>query len=174
VGSIVTRSVCAVIIVCTACGGDDQLEKDLAAASDLAASGPAASVSDVDPCSLVTESEAEQVVGRDLVAPARQGRSCQYLSSSGAPEVIIAFVPATLRNRSEFDRFMRDQVDEVNERLAAQGVGEMTLDVVNGLPEPAYHALALYVYRGGKVLSIAAGDKDREVAIAALALPRWN
>ena len=173
-GSIVTRSVCAAIIVCTACGGDDQLKKDLAAASDLAASGPAASVSDVDPCSLLTESEAEQIIGRELVAPARRGGSCQYMSNSGAPEVNIAFVPATLRNRSEFDRFMRDQVSEVNERLAGKGVGEMTLDVVNGLPEPAYHAGALFIYRGGKVLSISAGDKDREMAIAGLALPRWN
>ena len=128
-----------------------------------------------NPCTLLTEEEAEATLGKELEPPQRRS-DCWYLRKAGKDfsdvELVLGFVPRRLRTEGELDRFMAEQVKDLNENMRKAGGKAFTLQRVGEVGAPAYFLdVGLYVFKGEKVLMISADYPDA-VAIAAKALPR--
>ena len=133
--------------------------------------GPVVSI---DLCTFLTQSEAEEILGKKLQPPERRGRDCWYGSQPGAPDIIISFVAAYPRSRAEFDAFIADQVKTLNKKMKELGAKGFVSEPVKELSDPAYYVdPSLYVYRNNRVLGIFA-ERPQALKIAAKALPRWK
>jgi hypothetical protein len=134
-----------------------------------------------DMCSLLTEQEAEEILGKRLEPPQKQrGGDCWYLNEGGKDfgdvVLILSALPVQMRSRAEFDRFMADQVKKLNEALAKAGAkGEpFTAEPEQGVGAPAYYVdPGLYVLKGARILMIGC-DRPLAVRIASKALPRFQ
>ena len=134
-----------------------------------------------DLCSLITEQEAETILGRRLEPPQKQTNGdCWYLKEGGkdfgAVVLIISMLPVRMSSAQEFDRFMADQVNDLNESMKKVGAKGPPFEAerTRELNAPAYFVdPGLYVLKGGRVLVIAI-EQQQALAIAAKALPRFN
>ena len=135
---------------------------------------PANQAASIDLCTFLSQSEAEEILGKKLQAPERRGSACWYGSQPGAPDVILSFVAAYPRSRAEFDAFIADQVKNLNKKMKDLGAKSFVMEPVKELSDPAYYVdPSLYVYRNNRVLGIFA-ERPQALKIAARALPRWK
>lgn len=118
-------------------------------------------------CGLLTQAEAEAILGKSPAAPEPQPNgSCSY--SSG--EIVIAAVPKEFGSAKEFTDFAQEEVKRTNERAKMEVMNYQA--VVLG-DAAFYDGFSVHILRGRRVLTIVA-DKSRALAIAEKALPRWT
>jgi hypothetical protein len=145
---------------------------------------PHPEVSQADLCALLTEAEAEAIVGKPLAAPELQrGGDCWYPEQAGAGvggEIILHVFPHRFDSPEKFHAFLVKETKAADESLkkAMEGTGAtITETVVEPVPEvqaPAYYAdPTLFVLKDGRVLGIAA-SRAQAAAVAAKALPRFR
>jgi hypothetical protein len=141
---------------------------------------PAAAQADL--CALLTEPEAEAIVGKPLAAPERQaGGDCWYPERAGAGgggEIMLHVYPYRFDSKEKFHSFLVTEVkaaDESMKKAVEEAGGSFKETVVEPVPElkdPAYYAdPTLFVLKGGKVLGIVA-PRPQAVAVAGKAVPR--
>ena len=157
------RPVALLALLTAACGGS----ADQAPADQPATPPPAAGATGQAMCGLLTQAEAEAILGKAPAAPEPQSNgNCSY--SSG--EIMIATLPREFGSASEFINFAQSEVKRTNERAKM----EMMSYEVFALGDAAfYDGFSVHIWRGRRVLTIVA-DKSRALAIAEKALPRWN
>ena len=157
------RAVLALLTVVAACGGSSDTPADQAATPPAP---PAAAPSGASMCALLTQAEAEEILGKAPVVPSPQANgSCMYASG----ELMIATLPKTFSSAGEFTEFAQSEVKRANER-AGQAI--MTYDPVP-LGDAAFHdSFSLHILKGRKALTIVA-DKDKAMKVAEKALPRF-
>jgi hypothetical protein len=137
-------------------------------------------------CALLTQAEAEAIVGRPLAPPeAKPGGDCWYplkAGGIGGGEIMLHIVERQFGTKDQFHAFLVEDNDRTNARIkkamARAGAGatvkETVVEPVTGLEEPAYFVdPSLFVLKKGKVLGIVAPDQPRAVQVAAKALPRF-
>ena len=118
-------------------------------------------------CGLLTQAEAEAILGKSPAAPEPQpSGSCSY--SSG--EIMIATLPREFGSAKEFAEFARAEVRRTNERAK---MDVMSYEKVLLGDAAFYDGFSVHILRGGRVLTIVA-DKSRALAVAEKALPRWK
>ncbi len=131
----------------------------------------------IDPCALVTEQEAEAILGRGLEPPRPQGNfDCWYLREGGNDfgdvEVITSVAVDVLRSPAEFDAQVAKGIHDLNASLKAAGGATSELERVNGVGDGAFYAApSLFVLRNGRMISVVA-SKPIAVAFAGKAVPR--
>ena len=135
-----------------------------------------------DLCALLTEAEAEAIVGKPLAAPERQpSGDCWYPEQAGAGgggEIMLHLYPYPFDSKEKFHAFLVQEVKVVDDNMkeAMEGTGatvkETAVEPVTEIEAPAYYAdPTLFVLKGGKVLAILA-PRPQAVAVAAKAVPR--
>ncbi len=151
----------------------------------LAGGTPIPVIAQADLCALLTEAEAEAILGKPLAAPEPQpGGDCWYPEQAGAGgggEIILHVLPVQFDSKEKFHAFLvkeqKDADDRLKKRMARTGatITETTVEPVPEVGEPAYYAdPSLFVLKGGKVLAIFAADRAQAVQVAAKALPRFK
>jgi hypothetical protein len=150
----------------------------------LAGGDPAPAMAQADLCALLTEAEAEAILGKPLAAPEPQpGGDCWYPEKAGAGaggEIILSVLPVRFDSKQKFHAFLVEENEATNARLkkamARTGatITETTVEPVPEVADPAYYIdPSLFVLKGGKVLAIF-GDRARAVQVAAKALSRFK
>jgi len=175
------RAVAAGLVLIVGCDktASESAPAGTAATGEAAPPAAATRAAPVDLCSLVTEAEAETILGKSLGPPQKQpGGDCWYLREGGtdfgAVEVILSILPVQMRSTQEFDAFVADQVNDINARMKKSGVGmvQFTADPAQGVGAPAYFIdPGLYVLKGNRILAVALGGAQG-VAFAKTALAR--
>jgi hypothetical protein len=133
-------------------------------------------------CALLTEAEAEAIVGKPLAAPERQpSGDCWYPEQAGAGgggEIMLHLFPYRFDSKEKFHAFLLKEQKAADESMkeAVTGAGgtfrETVVEPVPEVKAPAYYAdPTLFVLKGGKVLAILA-PRPQAVAVAAKAVPR--
>ena len=118
-------------------------------------------------CGLLTQAEAEAILGKSPAGPEPQSSgACSY--SSG--EIMIATLPREFGSVKEFADFARAEVKRTNERAK---MDVMSYQAVSLGDAAFYDGFSVHILRGGRVLTIVA-DKSRALAVAEKALPRWK
>jgi hypothetical protein len=136
-----------------------------------------------DLCALLTEAEAEAIVGKPLAAPESQpSGDCWYperAGTGGGGEIMLHVFPHRFGSEEEFHAFLVKEVKAMDESMkkAMEKMGapfeETALEPVPEVKAPAYYAdPSLFVLKGGRMLAIAA-SRPHAVAVAAKALPRF-
>jgi hypothetical protein len=137
-----------------------------------------------DLCALLTEAEAEAIVGKPLAAPQPQrGGDCWYAEEAGAEgggEIMLHLFPYRFDSEEKFHAFLVQESKEADKNMkeaVEKAGGTFKSTAVEPVPElktPAYYAdPMLFVLKGGKVLAIAA-PRAHAVAAAGKALPRFK
>jgi hypothetical protein len=150
----------------------------------VAALWPHPAPAQADLCALLTEAEAEAIVGKPLAAPERQrGGDCWYPEKAGAGgggEIMLHVFPYRFDSKEKFHAFLLKEHKAADESMkkAVEGAGgtfkETVVEPVPEVEAPAYYAdPTLFVLKGGKVLAIV-GSRPQAVAVAAKALPRFR
>jgi hypothetical protein len=158
--------------------------RGLAVAAIVTLTGAQLGVAQANLCALLTEAEAEGIVGKALAAPEPQrGGDCWYPERPGAGaggEIILHLLLERFDTKEKFHAFILKEVqaaDESMKKAVEEAGGTMKETAVEPVPEveaPAYYAdPTLFVLKGGKVLAIAA-PRPQAVAVAAKALPRFK
>ena len=128
----------------------------------------------IDLCSFLTQSEAEEILGKKLQPPELHGRDCWYGAQKQFPDVILSFIAVRPKSRSEFDAFIKEQVSDINKSMKELGAKKFEIEPVKELSDPAYYVdPSLFIYRNNRVLGIVA-DRTQAIAIARKAIPRWK
>jgi hypothetical protein len=118
-------------------------------------------------CGLLTQAEAEAILGKSPVAPEPQpSGSCSYASG----DIMIATLPKQFGSVKEFTDFARAEVKRTNERAKME---VMSYEAVSLGDAAFYDGFSVHILQGGRVLTIVA-DKSRALAVAEKALPRWK
>ena len=172
----VLHAIAAGLVLVLTCGDS---RNDSATAT---AQPPARAAAQADLCALLTEAEAEAILGKPLAAPERQpGGDCWYpeQAGSGGGEIMLSVLPVRFDSKEKFHAFLVEETKALNAttKKAMQGTGATVKEtVVEPVPEvdaPAYYAdPSLFVLKGGQVLAIFA-DRPQAVQVAAKALPRF-
>jgi hypothetical protein len=122
-----------------------------------------------DPCTLVTQAEAETIMGEKLAHPTMRSGGCWFGES-----LAFSFVPLSPASSAEFEAIIKKDVDRLNAKMRKLGAKESTIDRVTDLDAPAFYVdPTLLVYRNQRVLSVFA-DRPRAIAAARKALERWK
>ncbi|HJR33691.1 MAG TPA: hypothetical protein VJ817_01980 [Gemmatimonadales bacterium] len=154
------------VLLAAACGSSPDSAPAAQPATPLPAT-PTAGASAEVMCALLTQAEAEAILGKAPVAPEPQPNgSCSY--SSG--DIMIAMLPKEFGSVKEFTDFARAEVKRTNERAK---MDVMSYEAVSLGDAAFYDGFSVHILRGGRVLTIVA-DKSRALAVAGKALPRWK
>ena len=168
------------VFLTSACSKAETDAKTEASSSEPAAAapaGPTAMISDV--CALITQAEAEGVLGKKLAPPQKQaGGDCWYMREGGtdfgAVEFILS-VPTYVESEKAFDDMIADQTRRMNERMKKSGMGgvvNFTAEKAPGVGAPAYFIdPGLYVLKGKAVLAVGLGG-EKGVSLAKIAVGR--
>jgi hypothetical protein len=140
-----------------------------------------------DLCALLTEAEAEAIVGRPLAPPeAKRGGDCWYpvkAGDIGGGEIMLTVLPRQFGSKEKFHAFLVEENDRANANIkkaleragGGANVKESSVEPVSGLTEPAYFVEpSLFVLKGGKVLGIFAPDQAKATQVAEKAVPRFK
>lgn len=135
----------------------------------------------IDLCALLTQAEAEAILGKPIAAPNKgPGSTCTYAAQNGSGEIMLHVLPMEFGSNREFHAFLVKDTEAMNARLkkSFQNTGatpkETTVDPVPEVGSPAYYVdPTLVVFKDGPVLSILAADRRQAVAVAAKTLPRF-
>jgi len=137
-----------------------------------------------DLCALLTEAEAEAIVGKPLAAPEPQPNGdCWYPERAGAGgggEIMLHVFPERFGSEKEFHAFLVKEVKAADEsaKKAMEGTGvtikETAVEPVPEVKAPAYYAdpTLFVLLKGGQMFGIVA-SRPHAVAVAAKALPRF-
>jgi hypothetical protein len=177
--TLLIHSIAAGLTLALACG-DSKPDSTAIGQTESATPKPVArGANPPDLCSLLTEEEAEAILGKKLGPPQRQaGGDCWYLREGGNDlgdaELILSVLPVQMRSEGEFNDFVAEQVKTMNEAMKQAGGKEFTVQRVGEVGAPAYFVdLGLYVLQGTRILLIGT-DRPKAIAIAAKALPRFK
>jgi hypothetical protein len=134
----------------------------------------------IDPCGLLTQAEAEAILGKPIAAPEGSPNQCTYAAQTGSGDIMLHVLPLQFGSKEEFHAFVVKDTEAMNARLkkSFKNTGAAPpLAAVEPVPEvgsPAYYVdPTLVVFKEGRVLSILAADRKQAVAVAAKALPRF-
>jgi hypothetical protein len=171
------QGIAAGLLVALACGDS---AKDAAQAkrpdtlqTPSRAAGPA------DYCKLLTETEAEAIVGKALDPPqTKPGGDCWYMKAGGSDfgdvDLMLTVQSLGIHSKSQFADMVAEQAEKMNaamKKAGAQDAG-FKAEPVQGVGEAAYYLdPSLLVLVGDRVLNIVA-PQSQAVAVAAKALPR--
>jgi hypothetical protein len=133
-------------------------------------------------CALLTEAEAEAILGKPLAAPQPQGSGdCWYSEQpgQGGGDIMLHVYPYRFDSPEKFHDFLVQETKAADENMrqaVEKAGGKFTptaVQPVEGLGAPGYWAdPQLFVLnKKGKVLAIVA-PREQAVAVAAKALPR--
>lgn len=133
---------------------------------------PRASAQAKDMCTLLTQAEAEAILGKKPAPPEkRTSGDCWY----GSGEIMLHALPRTFASPAELKALVVSEVKKINDRTKAKGVPmnmEMSEATVPGADAAFYDGFSLHVLKGKRVLTIF-GDKEIAVKVAEKAVPRW-
>ncbi len=165
----------ASLIVALACGDSPKN----AAADNRQEGVPVLAAAPPDYCILLTEAEAEAIVGKPLNAPQRQANGdCWYMKEGGDDfgdvELMLTVQPMQIRSKSEFTDMVMEQTEKMNAAMKKAGMKEGGFEPqpAQGVGDAAYYLdPSLLVLVGGRVLNIVA-PRSQAVLVAAKALGR--
>jgi hypothetical protein len=155
--------------------------KDVAAARAPQSSAQRPARAPIDPCALLTQAEAEAILGKPIAAPEQgSGSQCSYTAQTGSGDIMLHVLPLEFGSKEEFHAFLVKDTEAMNARLkkSFKNTGaapkETAVEPVPEVGSPAYYVdPTLVVFKEGRVLSILAADRKQAVAVAAKALPRF-
>ena len=133
------------------------------------------------PCDLLTQAEAEAILGVALAAPAAGGSGeCHYATKDGRTDVIVYLMPLEFGSKEEFHAFVVEDTERMNARVkkSMQKTGitvqETAVEPVPELAAPAYFVdpSLLILTKSGQVLNVTGNGRTQSVTIAAKALGR--
>jgi hypothetical protein len=135
-----------------------------------------------DPCALLTQAEAEKILGSSIAPPAKGGSGeCHYGEEGSSNEIVVYPMMLGFRSKEEFHAFVVKDTKEMNQRMkegvanSGATVKETAVEPVAGVGDSAYFVEpSLLVLSRGRVLSITAGNRDQAVAVAGKVLPRFK
>jgi hypothetical protein len=178
--SLLFHNIAAGLVLAWACG--DSRKESATGQMDTSPSKTIAAAQPADLCALLTEAEAEAILGKQLAPPERQSSGdCWYSEASGSgPEIILHVLPVAFKSKEAFHAFLVKETKETNEKLkeamgnAGATIKGTTVEPVPEVGAPAYYAdPTLFVLRGDRVLAIFAA-RPQAAAIGAKALPRFR
>jgi hypothetical protein len=166
----------ASLIVALACGDSPET---VAAENRQEVVKPVSAAGPPDYCTLLTEAEAEAIVGKPLNPPQRQANGdCWYMKEGGSDfgdvELMLTVQQMQIRSKSEFTDMVMEQAEKMDAAMKKAGVKEGGFEAqpVQGLGDAAYYLdPSLLVLVGGRVLNIVA-PRSQAVLVAAKALGR--
>ena len=171
------QGIAAGLLVALACG-DSAKDAPLTKRPDtpktpVRAAGPA------DYCTLLTETEAEAIVGKALDPPqTKPGGACWYLKAGGSDfgdvDLMLTVQSLGIRSKSQFADMVAEQAATMNGAVKEAGGqdGGFKAEPVQGVGDAAYYLdPSLLVLVGDRVLNIVA-PQSQAVAVAVKALPR--
>jgi hypothetical protein len=165
------------LAVVLACGDSG---KDVATAQPPQSSAKRAGRAPIDPCALLTQVEAEAILGKPVAAPEGSSSQCTYAAQSGSGDIMLHVYPLQFRSKEEFHAFLVKDTDAMNARLkesfkdTGAAPKETAVEPVPEVGSPAYYVdPTLVVFKEGRVLGILAADRKQAVAVAAKAVPRF-
>jgi hypothetical protein len=134
-----------------------------------------------NPCDLLTQAEAEAILGQPTAAPTTGGSGeCHYATKDGMVDLIVYLMPLQFRSKEEFHAFVVKDTERMNARIrksmekTGATVKETTVDPVPEVEAPAYYVdpSLLVLTKTGRVLNVVADGRAQAVAVAAKALGR--
>jgi hypothetical protein len=134
-----------------------------------------------NPCDLVTQAEAEAILGQPTAAPTPGGSGeCHYATKDGMTDIIVYLMPLAFRSKEEFHAFVVKDTEEMNARIKKSmektgvTVKETTVEPVPEVEAPAYYVdpSLVVLTKTGRVLNVTADGRAQAVAVAAKALGR--
>jgi hypothetical protein len=165
------------LAVALACGDSG---KDAATAQPPQSSAKRPARAPTDPCALLTQAEAEAILGKPIATPEGSASQCTYAAQTGSGDIMLHVFPMQFGSKEEFHAFLVKDTEAMNARLkkSFEKTGAAPKEtVVEPVPEvgsPAYYVdPTLVVFKEGRVLGILAADRKQAVAVAAKALPRF-
>jgi hypothetical protein len=151
------------VLLAVACGSSP----DAVPADQPATPPPSAPASAKVICGLLTQAEAEAILGKSPAVPEPQpSGSCSYAGG----DILIAALPREFGSAKEFTEFARAEVKRTNERAKMDVMSYQEVPLGDAA---VYDGFSVHILRGGEVLTIVA-DKSRALAVAEKALPRWK
>jgi hypothetical protein len=132
-----------------------------------------------DHCTLLTEAEAEAILGKALNAPQTQPNGdCWYMKEGGSDfgDVVLMLTVQALqiRSKAQFTDMVMEQAEKMNEAMKKAGLkdGGFVAEPVQDVGDAAYYLdPSLLVLTGDRVLNIVA-PRGEAVLVAAKALGR--
>jgi hypothetical protein len=132
-----------------------------------------------DHCTLLTEAEAEAIIGKPLTAPQTQPNGdCWYMKDGGSDfgDVVLMLTvqPLQIRSKTQFTEMVMEQAEKMNDAMKEAGMkeGGFEAEPVQDVGDAAYYLdPSLLVLVGGRVLNIVA-PRSEAVLVAAKALGR--
>jgi hypothetical protein len=135
----------------------------------------------VNPCDLLTQAEAEAILGQQIAVPAAGGSGeCHYAAKDGMVDLIVYLMPLQFSSKEEFHAFVVKDTEAMNARIkksmekTGATVKETTVDPVPEVEAPAYYVdpSLLVLTKSGRVLNVVADGRAQAVAVAGKALGR--
>ena len=135
-----------------------------------------------DPCALLTQAEAEQILGTRIGAPTKGGSGeCHYGEEGGAAEIVVYPMMLEFGSKEEFHAFVVEDTEAMNARIKKSlektgvPVKETAVEPVPGLGDAAYFVdPSLLILSHGQVLSITAAGRGQAVTVAGKVVPRFK
>ena len=135
-----------------------------------------------DPCELLTQAEAEAILGTRIGPPTKGGSGeCHYGEEGGSAEIVVYSMMLGFSSKEEFHAFVKKDTDDMNARMkkglekTGATVKETAVEPVSGVGDAAYFVEpSLLVLSRGRVLNITAADRDQAVAVAQKVVPRFE
>ena len=134
-----------------------------------------------NPCDLLTQAEAEAIIGQPIAAPTTGGSGeCHYATKDGMTDLIVYLMPLEFRSKEEFHAFVVDDTEKMNARIkksmekTGATVKETAVEPVPEVEAPAYYVdpSLLVLTKTGRVLNVVADGRAQAVSVAAKALGR--
>jgi hypothetical protein len=141
----------------------------------LVAGLPFAQPTPPDPCALLTQAEAEQIIGSKIGSPAKGGSGeCHYGEAGSSAEIVVYPMMLGFRSKEEFHAFVVKDTEDMNAQRGPAAT-KVSVEPVSGVGDAAYYAEpSLLVLSHGRVLNIIAGDRDKAMKVAGKVLPRFG
>ena len=135
-----------------------------------------------DPCALLTQAEAEQILGTRIGPPTKGGSGeCHYGEEGGSAELVVYPMMLGFDSKEEFHAFVKKDTEDMNARMkkslekTGATVKETQVEPVPNVGDAAYFVEpSLLILSHGQVLSITAADRDQAVAVAGKVVPRFK
>ena len=133
-------------------------------------------------CALLTQAEAEQILGTRIGPPTKGGSGeCHYGEEGSSAEIIVYPMMLGFRTKEEFHAFVVQDTEAMNARIkeslknTGATVKETAVEPVSGVGDAAYYVEpSLVILSHGRVLNITAGSREQAVAVAAKVVPRFK
>jgi hypothetical protein len=177
--TLLLHGIAAGLLAAFACGDSP---REVAAARQADAPPKPAARGPIDVCALLTQAEAEAILGKPIGPPQKGGGGeCHYETDPGNGDIMIAVLPLGFKSKEAFHAFLVKDTEAMNARIKKnlKGTGATAKETaVEPVPEvglPAYYVdPSLVILKNGQVLNIIAADRRQAVAVAAKAVPRFQ